>query len=315
MSTLFGRCFETIPHTGAPRRLAARRFHLAALLLAILPLVAWASPSDARPARAFNHVFLLILENREYQPGGGPPYLARIARQGTLATEYFGVSHPSLPNYLALLSGSTHGITSDCTDCLVNGRTLVDQLEAAGLSWGAFMEDMPSRCFTGSFSGLYAMKHDPFMYFPSIRNTPRRCDRVQPLSALAPLLRRGGVPNFTWITPNLCHDGHDCGTDAVDSFLRSFIPPILTSAAYRDRGALFITYDEGTTDAGCCRLAHGGRVETVAIGAGIKRGSTLTAQLDHYSLLRSIEDGLGLPHLGGAACGCTAPLIRGLHGP
>jgi hypothetical protein len=122
-----------------------------------------------------HHVFLLILENREYNPASAPAYLAQVATRGALASRYYAITHPSLPNYLALLSGSTHGIQNDCTDCTVQGRTLVDQLEAAHLSWAAYMEDRSIPCYTGPDFAAYAKKHDPFMYFPSILSNPRRC--------------------------------------------------------------------------------------------------------------------------------------------
>lgn len=271
------------------------------------------APASAAPLRASrlvpHHVFLIVLENKEYNPSQDPPYLARLEKQGALATRSYGITHPSLPNYLAMISGSTHGITNDCTGCVVHGRTLVDQLESAHLSWAAYMEDMPHSCFTGSVFDRYAKKHDPFMYIPSIRGNSVRCARVRPLTGLIHDLSGRSAPQFVWITPNLCHDGHDCGNPSVNIFLQTYVPKILRSAAYRDRGALIITYDEGTTRAGCCRLAAGGHIETIVVGTGIKKGSRIATPVDHYSLLRSIEDAFRLPHLGGAACRCTAPLV------
>jgi hypothetical protein len=187
-------------------------------------------------------------------------------------------------------------------------RTLVDQIDAAGLAWKAYMEDMPSACYTGDAAGNYVKRHDPFMYFSGIRDNQTNCARVQPLGALYDDLRHGPVPNLVWITPNLCHDGHDCGSSAVDSFLRQVVPNITSSLAYKDHGVLFITYDEGNTDEGCCGVAHGGQVELLAIGPGIHGGTKLAARADHYSLLRTIEDGLRLPHLRHAACQCTSTL-------
>lgn len=259
-------------------------------------------------APRLHHVFVIVLENREYLPGGETPYLARLRKKGALATHYYAITHPSLPNYLALLSGSTNGVTADTFSATLGHRTLVDQLQAADLTWGAYMQDMPSSCFTGDSSGDYVMRHDPFMYFSRIRANPGNCALVRPLPDLFQALDTGPVPSFVWITPNLCADGHDCGAASVDGFLRQVVPDITASLAYKDRGVLFILYDEGTTDLGCCRLAHGGRIDVLAMGPGIRPGSTISTPADHYSLLRTIEDGFRLPHLGGARCACTPTL-------
>jgi hypothetical protein len=255
-----------------------------------------------------HHVFVVVLENREYQPSGDPPFLALLRKRGALATRYYAIRHPSLPNYIALISGSTYGVTTDTFSGVLAHRTLVDQIMAAGLTWKAYMEDMPSPCYTGDSSGQYVKRHDPFMYFAGVRDNPAMCSQVQPLRALFHDLRYGPVPNFVWITPNLCNDGHDCGTSSVDGFLHSFVPDITGSLAFKDHGALFIVYDEGTTDKGCCGVAHGGRIELVALGPGIPGSSMITATATHYSLLRTIEDGLRLPHLGHAKCTCTSTL-------
>ena len=128
------------------------------------------SPAPTAPVRAlpnFSHIYVILMENEE-QSGvigsSAAPYINSLARQYAQASQYFGVSHPSLPNYLELLGGSTFGISSDCTDCFVNAPNLADQLDAAHKSWKAYMEDMPSPCFVGN-AGDYAQKHDPFIYF------------------------------------------------------------------------------------------------------------------------------------------------------
>jgi phosphatidylinositol-3-phosphatase len=288
-------------------------FTSALILICSIAAVAENQPASAAHSSAPNlarrHVFVLVLENREYSPNQDPPYLSLLRRQGLLATRYYGISHPSLPNYLALISGTTHGISSDCTDCFVNGTSLIDQLESKHFSWGAYMEDMPSPCFVGSSFGNYAMKHDPFMYFYRVRDNGSRCHKVQPLNRLLKALKSNRVPNFVWITPNLCNDGHDCSLNSVDSFLKRLVPVIRASESYRAAGTLFITYDEGRSDLGCCTFASGGQVETLVLGRGAKAGTRSNVSLDHYSLLRSIEDNFRLPHLANAACKCTHPLM------
>ena len=132
-----------------------------------------------------------------------------------------------------------------------------------------------------------------------------------PLSELAGDERDGRLPTFIWITPNLCHDMHDCSPATGDRFLSELVPPLLR--ALGPRGLLVLTWDEGTTDDGCCRLAAGGHVATVLAGGAVRAGARLSTPVDTYSILQTIEDLLGVRRLRGAACACTpslAPLLR-----
>ena len=223
----------------------------------------------------------------------------------------YAITHPSLPNYLALGTGSTHGITDDCTDCTVTGSGLAGQLIGAGISWRAYMEDLPRPCFSGAGAGGYARKHDPFMYQDALRGSPAACARIVPLTALAADEAAGTVPRFVWITPNLCHDMHDCDPSSGDRFLTAAVPRLMR--AMGPQSLLILTWDEGSSDDGCCRLAHGGHILTVLSGPAVRPGARLSTPVDHYSTLQLIEDLFGLPRLGGAACACTpslAPLLR-----
>ncbi|HEY2652161.1 MAG TPA: alkaline phosphatase family protein [Solirubrobacteraceae bacterium] len=259
---------------------------------------------------ALSDIAVIVMENQEYGDvigSAAAPFINGLASRYASDLEMYGVTHPSLPNYLALTGGSTFGIASDCTACSVAGATsIVDQLERAHISWRAYMEDLPRPCFTGASAGEYARKHDPFVYYTRVVNNRRWCRRVVPLTALGDDERGRTLPRFIWITPNLCHDMHDCSVATGDRFLSSLVPPLLRSLG--PRGVLFITWDEGTSDAGCCRLASGGHVATIVAGPGAKRGARMTRPTDHYSLLETIEDLLGLRRLRGAACVCTSSL-------
>jgi hypothetical protein len=254
------------------------------------------------------------MENEEYGDIIGSrstPYINALAKRYGLATAMYAVSHPSLPNYLALTGGSTFGISSDCTDCTVGATSLVDQLARARISWKAYMEDLPSPCFTGPGAGEYAKKHDPFVYYTRVARDPKRCANVVPLGQLAADERAGALPAFIWITPNLCHDMHDCAPATGDRFLASLIPPLLRSLG--PTGVLFLTWDEGVTDDGCCRLASGGHVATILAGPTVRPHARMRTPTDHYSVLQTIEDLFGLPRLRGAGCACTPslqPLLR-----
>lgn len=277
------------------------------------PIRTTPSPSARAPSGSPVHVAVVAMENEEYGSVVGSseaPYINRLAHAYALATAMYAVSHPSLPNYLSLTGGSTFGISSDCTDCSVGATSIVDQLERAHVSWKAYMENLPHPCFTGDGAGDYAKKHDPFVYYTRVAGNPARCNKVVPLGQLATDERAATLPRFAWITPNLCHDMHDCSVAAGDRFLSTLVPPLLR--ALGPRGLLIVTWDEGSSDSGCCHLASGGHVATILAGGLARRGARLRTPADHYSVLQTIEDLLGLPRIRGAACACTpslAPLL------
>jgi phosphatidylinositol-3-phosphatase len=254
---------------------------------------------------AFSHIFIIVMENKEYNAevsAPQAPYFNKLADTYALATQYYGISHPSLPNYLALTSGSTLGISSDCTTCFQQAPNLADQLEASGHSWKAYMEGMPAPCYVGdSPDGLYAQKHNPFVYYDNIRTNKSRCtNHVVPFSQFTRDLANKQLPDFIWITPSMCHDTHDCPVSDGDSWLSDIVPTILQSPAFTHNGVLFITFDEGATDNSCCNGAEGGKIATLVISPLVKKGFRSTVPETHYSLLRTIEDAWKLPPLGEA---------------
>jgi hypothetical protein len=269
----------------------------------------------ARLTAGATHIAVIVMENHEYGDLIGShsaPYINSLAHRYGLATGMYAITHPSLPNYLALTGGSTFGVDSDCTDCSVGATSIVDQLERAHLSWRAYMEDLPRPCFTGPSAGDYAKKHDPFAYYTRITRHTARCANIVPLTRLARDERAGRLPRFAWITPNLCHDMHDCSVSTGDRFLTALVPPLLRAVG--PRGLLFLTFDEGSSDDGCCRLASGGHIVTIVAGGGARAHARLATPTDHYSVLQTIEDLLGLRRLRGAACACTSslqPLLAG----
>ena len=171
---------------------------------------------------ATSRVVVVVEENHAIgQIIGSPqaPFLNRLATQGTLLTSYFAITHPSLPNYIAMVSGDTQQITSDCGGCNLDAPNLADQLQTAGISWKAYMEDLPAPCSRAHTAGAYAKKHDPFMYFTSVRNDPGRCAKVVPLDRLDADLAAGRLPRLVFVTPNLDHDMHGAGEGGDDAAL------------------------------------------------------------------------------------------------
>ena len=239
------------------------------------------------PPSRFRHVIWIVLENRSYgQIIGSPdaPYLNALARACGLAADYSAISHPSLPNYIALTSGSTQGIADDDGPAAhrLSAPSIFSQL---GGGWRALAESMPAPC-DRSDAGAYAVRHNPAVYYTNLGS---RCARQDlPLT---------GRPNFsarfTFVTPNICHDMHDCSTRAGDAWLAGFVPRILRTRAYRrGQSVVFITWDEGSGD---------NHVATLVLSRFTKPGTVSRKRFDHYSLLRTTEALLGLPPLGQAA--------------
>ena len=246
------------------------------------------------------------MENDGYASALAQPATSALAGHYAVATNYHAVAHPSLPNYLALTSGETW-VTSDCTTCYVNAPNLASEAAAAGVTWGAYMEGLPGACWLGALwpTGRYAGKHDPFRYYTDVRQSRALCANIQPLAALEPDLVSGQVPRLVWITPDLCHDGHDCSPAQADQWLGGFVQRIVASPAWHRGGVLFVTWDEaeGGDDTG-----GGGHVLTLVIAPDVQPGRRVDLAYTHYSLLATVEDGLGLPRLGHAADASTTTL-------
>jgi hypothetical protein len=297
-----------------------------------------------------SHVFVIVLENEDYNATWGPTsqakWLNSIVPFGVLATHYYGVSHASADNYIAMTSGQAPApqFQADCPNWTLceasekvrpdGGRSIADQLTSAHVSWGAYMESMATPCQHPSASQLsdpyqtgYATRHDPFVYYPPIVENTARCDsHVRPYSELDRALPTGKVPNYVFITPNTCSDGHDSpcangqtgGLPAADRWLKANIPLIVGSPAYRDNGALFITSDEASTsdNSGCCATGvgsngsnGGGRIGLAMFSPRARSGHATDAFYDHNALLRTIEDAFGIgEHLNNAGSTKVHPM-------
>jgi phosphatidylinositol-3-phosphatase len=272
--------------------------------IATLPPV----PSGKSGIPNFDHIVVIMLENRDYQTamdGTHMPLLATLAKQNVLLSNYFAVAHPSLPNYIALMSGSTQGITSDCTTCFLNQLNLADEIEASGRAWKAYLEDMPSPCFIGD-SGKYAQKHNPFIYFDSIRLNAARCDRsILPLTSLDSDLANKQLPNFSFIMPNLCNSGHDCSAAVADNWINAMVTKLQASPALGINSLIIVAFDEGSDKdpTSCCGLPTpaGGQVAVMLISPTALPDMTDNTPYSHYSLLKTILTAWNLPDLGASA--------------
>jgi hypothetical protein len=241
--------------------------------------------SSARSERTapVAHVVIIVFENHEKSAVIGNPFATafnRYAQNYVALADYTAIAHPSLPNYLALVSGSTHGVTDDCTSCGPWLRSIGGLLSRAGRSWGGYAEGYPS-------SPGFAKRHMPFLYFRD------GASHVHPLSSLD----ARHLPAYAFVAPDLCHDGHDCPLITADSFLADWLPPFLQAP----RTAVFVIFDEGSTSIG-----GGGRVAAFVAGTAAKRHAVVQRRVDHYTVLRTVEYLFGLPLLG--ASRTEAPL-------
>lgn len=242
---------------------------LAVYLAIVLRPQTHPAPPTAGAPRPFSHVFVIVMENQSADTLLANPrasYIRSLARQYAYDSAYYGVTHPSLPNYVALIAGRTFGSHSDSPAQRFSGPTLASELNQAGISWQAVMESLPHTGFAGAWSPgaseeaptLYAEKHDPFMLFRNLRAHDRQ--HVVPLSVLAAELTSGAVPRFVFLTPNLCNDMHGqaggrhpaCPESQKsrlirdgNSFLAAWIPRILHSPAWHGNAVVFVVWDEG----------------------------------------------------------------------
>ncbi len=254
-------------------------------------------PSSTPGASTIQHVFLVVMENHSYSQvwnTSASPYITSLGNSFAYATNYHAVIHPSLPNYLSLYGGDNYGITTDCnpsSSCHVTATNLADNLEAKGLTWKGYMESMPAPC-TLTTSADYAPKHNPFVYFDDIRNNAARCaSHDVPYTALATdLASAATTPNFSFITPNLCNDMHNCSVATGDTWLKNNLPAILNSpACTTDKCLLILTWDEDDN-------GPNNQVLTIFAGSAAKTGGVASnVNYTHFSLLRTIEDIFGLP--------------------
>ncbi len=270
------------------------------ILATVLPPAALSVPAlSAHAALRTAHppVVLIVMENHEYGSivgSSSAPYLnQKFLPRGTLFTNYYALHHPSLPNYLAMTSGTTSGCLSDtCPTKTYKTNNIFHQLWATGIGWVAWQESMPTPCAVNS-SGSYAVKHNPAVYYANL--FPKICRRHDlPYPSQQPRQ----LQPFTYVTPNLCHDMHDCSIATGDHWLRDHVRSLLRAGAI-----VIITSDEGSTSVG-----GGGHVMTAIVGPGVSAGTRDGRRFTHHGLLAGLERWFGVKRLHGAATARALPI-------
>ncbi len=262
---------------------------LAGLVVAIGGLAA--SPARAAAVPRPDHVVLVMFENKGYSQINGSssaPYLNSLASQGAKFTQSFAVTHPSQPNYIALFSGSTQGVTDDtCPRDFTGKANLGRQLIDAGLSFKGYSESMPSDGYTGCSSGTYRRKHNAWVDFD---NVPAASNLT--FAAFPGSTGYGTLPAVSFVTPNMCNDMHDCSISTGDTWAKNKLDAYAQWAKTHN-SLLIVTFDENDG-------SSGNQIFTVFVGQHVKPGN-YSENITHYTILRTIEDAYGLSPIGNAA--------------
>jgi len=289
----------------------------------------------------YAHIFMIVDENKSYERvmnGQDAPAIAALAKQYGNATHFYAETHPSEPNYVAIVGGSTFGIADDApfssAGHTIDAPSLATQLEGAGLTWKGYYESLPEAGSLAVRSGLYASKHSAFLNFRSVQQDPRRSEHLVDFARMQNDFRSGNIPNFAFIAPNLCNDMHGAGGNTPagcqttsglirrgDNEIKELVGEIMASAAWSSKAnaAIVITFDEddGGGTQGCCGTdprdpanAGGGHVPTIVIANHGPRGIADPTPYSHYSLLRTIEDAFGIHnYLGHAGVSTAVPML------
>ena len=268
-------------------------------LLPVLALLLFAAPALAAGVPAHDHVIVVVMENKSYDQVATLPYATVLRASGATLTNSFGAAHPSQPNYFALWAGNTL-VTND--NCPAPGspypyNNLGLACQNAGKTWRAYSENLGvvggTACsYDGTAStGLYTRKHDPWTYFNNITHTNER-----PYTDLATDIANNALPNLAFVIPNNCHNSHNsttagCTVNDADTWLSQNLPAMIAAAG--PTGLVILTWDEDDS-------ASQNHILTVFAGGLVIPGSTTNQTVNHYTVLRTVCEALGLPAVGAA---------------
>jgi acid phosphatase len=247
--------------------------------------------------RAFDRVFIIMLENELESAVLQDDYMRSLQARGVRLSDYHGVTHPSQPNYVATVTGLPFVTDDTCQD--IEATSVVDLLEAKGVTWKAYMEDLPEddKAVCISADRLYFRKHDPFVSLNNIRKNPERLAKIVNAKRLQDDLHAGNLPQFCWFTPNIQNDGHSPpdasplhrwnGVEFLSQWLRRFLEPLLANSGFMKGTLVVVNFDES--------LPHAdNHVYAALLGDMVKPGTVEPDHYDHYSLLRTIEENFEL---------------------
>jgi hypothetical protein len=247
-------------------------------------------PPSPTPAVNFKKVILVVLENTRYEVAVAQPFLSKLASSGVLFTNFTAESHPSQANYIALVSGDEQGVLGDKKVDL-NVNHLGDLLEPKGRDWRVYAEGYPGGCFQGMTSGKYVRKHNPFISFKNVQNNVDRCAKIVEAKQFDSDLAAGHLPDFSLYIPDLDNDGHDTGIAYADQWMSQRFSALLADSKAMQDILFIVTCDENDGTAG-------NKIFTTFNGVNVLPGVQNASSLNHYSILKLIEDEWGLGNLG-----------------
>ncbi|HEY0535138.1 MAG TPA: alkaline phosphatase family protein [Actinoplanes sp.] len=270
--------------------MSVRRITVAAATFVLLGAGLTAAAPQAQAATSvprFDHVVLVMFENKASSQitSSSAPYFTSLATQGASFSQSYAITHPSQPNYIALLSGSTQGVTSDDCPKTFSAENLAHQVTSAGLTFKGYSESMPSAGYTGCSSGTYMRKHNSWVDFSNNSSAVNLTYASFPSDYTT-------LPTVSFVTPNMCDDMHDCSVGTGNTWLKSHLDAY-AQWAKTNNSLLIVTFDEDNSQS----LNH---IYTTFVGAHVKAGS-YPEKITHYTVLRTIESAYGLSAIGGAA--------------
>ncbi len=328
------------------------------VVLSLVIALGFTLPQVVRAAGAmpaFSHIYVIMEENTDYEDVIGntadAPYINSLAQQYSVAANYYGVTHPSEPNYLAVTAGDFFGLHADDQTKRYAAQNIVDQLEAKGLIWATYQQGLPAigstvDQFPATGSGLYVRKHNPFMLYTDVLNSPARLQHVRPIESLTTDLNTNNAPNYAFIAPDTCHDMHGVSSStakkygmpwcayppnfvlnhaliqAGDAYVRQLVTTIMSSKSWTADSVIALTWDENessglsapnrgyASNTGCCASPAndgGGRVPFILVTSTPQHIVSLRPY-NHYSLLRTIEENWDLGCLANTCNSAVQPM-------
>ncbi|KAI8892185.1 phosphoesterase family-domain-containing protein [Globomyces pollinis-pini] len=248
---------------------------------------------SSAPTSTFDRFFVIVFENTNYDVAIKDNYFGKVLpSKGRLLTNYHGRTHPSQPNYIAMVGGSRLGVTTNDNYDL-NDRSVVDLLESAGKSWITYQQQYPGNCFTGSSSGAYVRKHNPFISFKNISANSKRCAKIVNADQLNSDIRNGKVADYVYFTPDLKNSAHDTNISTASRWFQGFFDPILSNALFKNT-LFLVTFDENDPS----NDRDNNRIYSLLIGPGVQPGSVDNTAYNHYSQLATLEKNWKLDNLG-----------------
>ncbi|KAH8684324.1 phosphoesterase family-domain-containing protein [Tricladium varicosporioides] len=260
------------------------------------------SPTSSVKGRTFDRFVNIFLENTDFDMAAGDPNLAWLATQGIVLDNYFAITHPSQPNYIASVGGQTHWVIWDLFSRISSSvKTIVDLLDAKGVSWSEYEEDMPYSGFQGDYvnqqngANDYVRKHSPLISYDSVSSDLDRLAKLKNLTMFYKDLEANTLPQWMFITPNMTNDGHDSSITTAGAWARGFLEPLLTNPNFTSRTLIHLTFDETEN------YFSNNRVWSVLLGDAIPtslHGTTNSTKFNHYSIMATVEKNWGLGNLG-----------------